>query len=250
MSEHMRFTLKVWRQPEPDRKGEFKTYEIDNVSPDTSFLEMLDILNQQLVKKSELPIAFESDCREGICGTCGLFINGRAHGPIKGTATCQVHMRSFKDGDPITIEPFRSKAFPVIKDLVIDRSAFDKIIQVGGYVSVNTGSAQDANAIPIPKFKTDEALDAASCIGCGACVASCKNASAMLFTASKVSQLALLPQGQVERKQRVIEMVKIHDELGFGHCSNTGACEVECPKSISLRHIARLNWELLKATFS
>jgi succinate dehydrogenase / fumarate reductase iron-sulfur subunit len=244
----MKFTLKIWRQKNANDKGRLVDYTVDNISPDMSFLEMLDVLNEELIEKGEEPVAFDHDCREGICGMCSLFINGRAHGPQTGVTTCQLHMRSFKDGDTIYIEPWRAKAFPVIKDLVVDRSAFDRIIQAGGYISVNTGAAQDANAIPIPKADADEAFSAATCIGCGACVASCKNASAMLFVAAKVSQLAILPQGRAEAERRVLRMVAKMDEEGFGNCSNTGACEVECPKGISLTHIARMNREYLSAT--
>jgi succinate dehydrogenase / fumarate reductase iron-sulfur subunit len=249
MSQGINVTLKIWRQPNTKAHGEFKTYPMNSVSAHMSFLEMLDVLNEKLVAQGEEPVAFESDCREGICGTCGLFINGRAHGPLKAVATCQLHMRSFKEGDVIFVEPFRAKAFPILKDLVVDRRALDKIMQAGGYISVNTGSAAEANALPIPKPISEEAMDAAACIGCGACVATCKNASAMLFTAAKVSHLALLPQGQTEARTRVLAMVRAQDAEGFGHCSNTGACEVECPKAISLKHIARLNRELIKATF-
>ncbi|MDK2909797.1 MAG: succinate dehydrogenase / fumarate reductase, iron-sulfur subunit [Bacteroidales bacterium] len=247
----MNFTLKIWRQENAKAKGRFKTYKVENISPDCSFLEMLDILNQQLIEdKIELPvdpIAFDHDCREGICGMCSLYINGRPHGPEQGTTVCQLHMRKFKDGDTITIEPWRAKAFPVIKDLMVDRSAFDKIIQEGGYISVSTGGVPDANAIPIPKEDADLAMDAAACIGCGACVAACKNASAMLFVAAKVSQFALLPQGKVEAEKRALAMVAKMDELGFGSCTNTYACEAECPKNISVENIARLNREYLKA---
>lgn len=241
--------LKIWRQEAPNAKGEFKTYEIHDVSTGSSFLEMLDILNEQLIRNGEEPVAFDHDCREGICGTCSLFINGRAHGPGEDVTTCQLHMREFRDGETITIEPWRSKGFPVIKDLMVERNAFDKILQAGGFVSVGTGGVPDANAIPIAKVDADEAMDAAECIGCGACVATCKNSSAMLFVASKVSQLAKLPQGKLEAVQRAKDMVAKMDELGFGSCTNTGACEVECPKSISLAHIARLNREFLKASF-
>lgn len=244
----MKLHLKIWRQNGPQAKGKMVDYDIDNVSPDMSFLEMLDVLNESLVAKNEEPIAFDHDCREGICGTCSLFINGEAHGPDRAITTCQLHMRKFKDGDTIYIEPWRAKAFPVIKDLMVDRSAFDRIIQAGGYVSVNTsGNTLDANAIPIPKHDADRSFDAAACIGCGACVATCKNASAMLFVSAKVSQFALLPQGKVEAKQRALNMVKQMDEEGFGNCTNTGACEVECPKEISLENIARLNREYLSA---
>ncbi len=243
----MNFTLKIWRQKGPKDSGQFVTYPIKDISSDSSFLEMIDILNNQLVEKGEEPIAFDHDCREGICGMCSMYINGHPHGPENLVTTCQLHMRSFKDGDSITIEPWRASAFPVIKDLVVDRSAFDRIIQAGGYVSVNTGNAQDANNIPIPKTDADKAFDAATCIGCGACVAACKNASAMLFTSAKVSQLALLPQGQVEAKARVENMVAKMDEEGFGACTNTGACSAECPKGISLENIARMNREFVKA---
>lgn len=243
----MNLTLKIWRQANAHTRGQLVTYSISGVSPDMSFLEMLDVLNQQLIHKGEEPVAFLSDCREGICGSCGLFINGRAHGPLSGTATCQLHMRTFKDGDTIVIEPWRAKGFPVIRDLVVDRSAFDRIIQAGGYISVNTGSAPDANAILIPKSAADAAFDAAACIGCGACVAACKNASAMLFVAAKVSHLAYLPQGQPERRRRVLNMVAAMDREGFGSCTLTGACEVECPKKISISHIVRLNREYLSA---
>ncbi len=247
----MNLTLKVWRQKGPSAKGEMKSYPVSDVSSDMSFLEMLDVLNEELVEKGEEPIAFDHDCREGICGSCSLFINGEPHGPMHRTTTCQLHMRSFKDGDTIHIEPWRAKAFPVIKDLVVDRSAFDRIIQAGGYVSVNTsGNTLDANAIPIPKEDADKAFDAATCIGCGACVAACKNASAMLFVSAKVSQLSLLPQGEVEAGERVRNMVAQMDKEGFGNCSVTGACEVECPKGISLENIARMNREYLKANVS
>ncbi len=242
----MKLTLKIWRQKGPNEKGEFKTYVHDQVSPDMSFLEMLDVLNSELIKKGEEPVHFDHDCREGICGMCSLYINGRPHGPLQ-TTTCQLHMRSFKDGETITIEPWRAKPFPVIKDLVVDRSAFDRIQQAGGYISVNTGAAPDANEIPIPKKIADEAMDAATCIGCGACVAACKNASAMLFVAAKVSHLALLPQGHAERKERVERMVAQMDAEGFGACTNTRACEAECPKGISVAHIARLNREYYNA---
>ena len=245
----MKITLKVWRQKKAQDKGGFKTYQLDDVSPDMSFLEMFDVLNEQLLKKGEDPVHFDHDCREGICGTCSMYINGKPHGP-KQTTTCQLHMRSFSDGDTIVVEPWRAQAFPVVKDLVVNRSSFDRVIQAGGYVSVNTGGVPDANEIPIPKKIADEAFDAATCIGCGACVAACKNASAMLFVSAKVSQLALLPQGQVERKTRVEKMVSQMDEEGFGACSNTGACSAECPKEISLENIARLNREYLSAKSS
>lgn len=244
----MDLTLKIWRQKNADSKGNFETYKVKNISPDSSFLEMLDILNQQLIDDDiAAPVCFDHDCREGICGACGLYINGHPHGPDTAITTCQLHMRKFKDGDTIVIEPWRAKPFPIIKDLVVDRTAFDKIMEAGGYVSVNTGGIPDANAIPIPRAKAEVAMDAAACIGCGACVASCKNASAMLFVSAKVSQYANLPQGRVEAKERVKNMVAKMDELGFGNCTNTGACEVECPKEISLTHIARLNREFYSA---
>lgn len=243
----MKITLKVWRQKNSKEAGNFVTYQVNDVSPDMSFLEMFDVLNEQLIQKGEEPIAFDHDCREGICGMCSMYINGRAHGPNRGTTTCQLHMRSFKDGDTIVVEPWRATAFPVIKDLVVDRDAFDKIIAAGGFVSANTGNAQDANNLPIPKPDADEAFEAAACIGCGACVASCKNASAMLFVSAKVSQLALLPQGQVEARQRVQNMVKAMDDAGFGNCTVTGSCEVECPKEIPISHISRMNREFLKS---
>ncbi len=245
----MKITLKVWRQKNAASKGTFQTYVMDEVSADMSFLEMFDVLNIDLIKKGEEPIAFDHDCREGICGMCSLYINGRPHGPLQ-TTTCQLHMRSFSDGDTITVEPWRASAFPVIKDLVVDRSAFDRIQQAGGYVSVNTGGVPDGNEIPIPKKIADEAFDAATCIGCGACVAACKNASAMLFVSAKVSQLALLPQGKPERKERAERMVAQMDAEGFGSCTNTGACEAECPKGISLSNIARLNREYYSAVTS
>ena len=238
--------LKVWRQAGPKEKGEFKTYTVET-DTDTSFLETLDILNEQLVAKHEEPIAFDHDCREGICGMCSLYINGHPHGPATGATTCQLYMRRFHDGEVITVEPWRSAAFPVIKDLMVDRNAFDKIQQAGGYVSFNCGGAQDANCLPISKVNADLAMDAATCIGCGACVAACKNGSAMLFVSAKVGQFALLPQGQVERARRARAMVKKMDELGFGNCTNTGACSAECPKNISLSNIARLNREFIKA---
>ena len=245
----MNLKLKIWRQANKGSKGEMVTYSISDVSPDMSFLEMMDMHNEQLIQKGEDPVAFDHDCREGICGMCSMFITGEAHGPDRLVTTCQLHMRKFKDGDTITIEPFRANAFPVIKDLAVDRSAFDRIQQAGGFVSVNTsGNTQDANAIPIEKQDADRAFDAATCIGCGACVASCKNASAMLFVSAKVSQYALLPQGRVEATDRVLNMVKQMDEEGFGNCSNTGACEVECPKGISLENIARMNREYLGAS--
>lgn len=243
----MIFTLKVWRQKGPKQSGQFVTYTLNDISSDSSFLEMIDVLNNQLVEKGEEPVAFDHDCREGICGMCSMYINGHPHGPENLITTCQLHMRSFKDGDTITIEPWRASAFPVVKDLVVDRSAFDRIIQSGGYIAVNTGNAQDANSIPIPKKDADRAFDAATCIGCGACVAACKNASAMLFTSAKVSQLALLPQGKVGSKERVESMITQMDEEGFGACTNTGACSAECPKGISLENIARMNREYVKA---
>lgn len=243
----MKLTLKVWRQKNNQAKGEFKTYPMDHVSEDMSFLEMFDVLNEDLVRKGDEPVSFDHDCREGICGMCSMHINGRAHGPAEGTTTCQLHMRKFKDGETITVEPFRAKAFPIVKDLMVDRSAFDRIIQSGGFVSVNTGNAVDANSIPIPKPNADSAFEAAACIGCGACVATCKNASAMLFVSAKVSQLALLPQGQPERHIRVQKMVDLMDAEGFGNCSNTGACEIECPKEISISNIARMNRDYLVA---
>jgi len=245
----MNLNLKIWRQKNAKDKGKMVDYQIADVSPDMSFLEMLDVLNDQLITKGDEPVAFDHDCREGICGMCSLYINGEAHGPDRAITTCQLHMRKFKDGDTIYIEPFRASAFPVIKDLVVDRSAFDRIQHAGGFISVNTsGNTQDANAIPINKHDADTAFDAATCIGCGACVASCKNSSAMLFVSAKVSQFALLPQGQVEATDRVLNMVKQMDEEGFGNCTNTGACEVECPKGISLENIARMNSEYLKAS--
>jgi succinate dehydrogenase / fumarate reductase, iron-sulfur subunit len=247
MSGNMKLTLKIWRQKGPKDAGRIVDYPVDNISPDMSFLEMLDVLNDQLVEKGEEPVAFDHDCREGICGMCSLYINGRAHGPQKAVTTCQLHMRSFKDGDTIYIEPWRATGFPVVKDLVVDRSAFDRIIQAGGYVSVNTGAAQDANNLPVPKRDADKSFAAATCIGCGACVAACKNASAMLFVSAKVSQLALLPQGKVEAQERVLGMVKQMDLEGFGNCTNTGACEAECPKEISLENIARMNREYMAA---
>ena len=243
----MNLTLKIWRQENARAKGRFETYKLENISPDCSFLEMLDILNEQLVNKLSHPVCFDNDCREGICGMCGLYINGRPHGPDDGVTTCQLHMRRFKDGDTIVIEPWRAKPFPIIRDLVVDRTAFDKIIQEGGYISATTGGVPDANAIPIPKHKADEAMDSASCIGCGACVAACKNASAMLFVSAKVSQMALLPQGRPEAAKRVQAMVAKMDERGFGNCTNTYACEAECPKSIKRSNIARMNREFLCA---
>jgi len=245
----MKLTLQIWRQKNAQDKGKIVEYPIDGIEGDMSFLEMLDILNDELIQKGDEPVSFDHDCREGICGSCSLFINGEAHGPDRGIPTCQLHMRMFKDGDTIFIEPFRAKAFPVIKDLVVDRSSFDRIQQAGGFVSVNTsGNPVDANTIPIPKHDADRAFDAATCIGCGACVATCKNSSAMLFVAAKVSQYALLPQGRVEAADRVLNMVKQMDAEGFGNCTNTGACEVECPKGISLENIARMNREYLSAS--
>ncbi len=247
----MKFTLNVWRQNGPQDKGHMATYQVEDITSDMSFLEMIDVLNEQLISQGIDPVVFDHDCREGICGMCSMFINGEAHGPGRGVTTCQLHMREFSDGDTITIEPFRAKAFPVIKDLMVDRSAFDRIIQAGGYVSVNTsGNLPDANATPIEKADADAAFDAATCIGCGACVATCKNASAMLFTSAKVSQFALLPQGQVEAADRVLNMVKQMDLEGFGNCTNTGACEVECPKGISIENIARMNRQFLKSSLT
>jgi succinate dehydrogenase / fumarate reductase iron-sulfur subunit len=247
MSGNMKITLKVWRQKNKNAKGALETYQVNDVSPDMSFLEMFDVLNEKLIREGKDPIAFDHDCREGICGMCSMFINGRPHGPLQGVTTCQLHMRSFKDGDTIVVEPWRAKAFPVIKDLAVDRSAFDRIISAGGFISVNTGNAQDANALPIGKEEADMAFAAATCIGCGACVAACKNASAMLFVSAKVSQFALLPQGQPERHSRVLNMVAQMDAEGFGNCTNTGACEAECPKGISLTNIARMNRDYLRA---
>ncbi|MFD1062756.1 succinate dehydrogenase/fumarate reductase iron-sulfur subunit [Winogradskyella litorisediminis] len=245
----MNLTLKIWRQKNANAKGKMVDYPISNISPDMSFLEMLDVLNNELIEKGEEPVSFDHDCREGICGSCSLYINGEAHGPDRLITTCQLHMRTFKDGETIVIEPWRAKAFPVIKDLIVDRSAFDRIQHAGGFISVNTsGNTIDANTIPIEKEDADNAFMAATCIGCGACVASCKNSSAMLFVGAKVSQFALLPQGQVEATDRVLNMVKQMDEEGFGNCTNTGACEVECPKGISLENIARMNREYLSAS--
>jgi succinate dehydrogenase / fumarate reductase iron-sulfur subunit len=244
----MKLYLKIWRQSNADSNGNFQNYEIDDITPDMSFLEMMDVLNEKLINEELDPIAFDHDCREGICGSCSMFINGRAHGPDTGITTCQLHMRKFKDGDSIVIEPFRANSFPVIKDLVVDRTSFDRIQHSGGYISINTsGNTQDANTIPVRKEDADNAFDAATCIGCGACVATCKNASAMLFVSAKVSQFSYLPQGKVEAKERVLNMVKQMDEEGFGNCTNTGACEVECPKGISITNIARMNNEYLKA---
>jgi len=246
----MDLTLKIWRQENPKAKGKFETYKVTDISTDCSFLEMLDILNESLIDKVQLPINFDHDCREGICGMCSLYINGRPHGPDDEVTTCQLHMRKFKDGDTITIEPWRSKAFPVIKDLMVNRNAFDEIIQAGGYISVTTGGVPDANSIPINRADAELAMDAAACIGCGACVAACKNASAMLFVAAKVSQFALLPQGKMEAQSRVEAMVAKMDELGFGNCTNTYACEAECPKQISADNIARMNREFFCAKVS
>lgn len=247
-SKNINIKLKVWRQNNGKSKGKFENYSLNDVSTDSSFLEMLDMLNEQLVNEDKEPVAFDHDCREGICGMCSLYINGRAHGPDRGITTCQLHMRSFNNGDTITIEPWRSAAFPVMKDLIVDRSSFDRIQHAGGFISVNTsGNTIDGNSIPVPKYDADRAFEAATCIGCGACVASCKNGSAMLFVGAKISQFALLPQGKVEAQQRALNMVKQMDEEGFGNCTNTGACEVECPKEISLENIARMNREYLSA---
>lgn len=245
----MRLTLKIWRQRNTDTPGQFVEYTSDKFVPDMSFLEMLDVLNEELTASGEEPVAFDHDCREGICGMCSLVINGRPHGPLEQCTTCQLHMREFRDGDTITIEPWRAKSFPVIRDLIVDRSAFDRIIQAGGFVTVSTGGTPDGNALPIPKEAADKAMDAAQCIGCGACVAACRNASAMLFVAAKVSHLALLPQGQVERYRRVSQMVAQMDAEGFGNCTNTGSCEAACPKGITLENIARMNREYLMAQF-
>ena len=248
---NMNLTLKIWRQKGANDKGKMVDYKVADISEHMSFLEMIDVLNEQLINSGDEPVSFDHDCREGICGSCSMFINGEAHGPVKGTTTCQLHMRSFKDGDTIFIEPFRAKAFPVIKDLVVDRSAFDRIQQSGGFISVNTsGNTQDANATPIPKHDADLAMDAAACIGCGACVATCKNSSAMLFTGAKISQYALLPQGRVEARDRAQNMVAQMDAEGFGNCTNTGACEVECPKGIDLSNIARMNREWLSGSLN
>ena len=245
----MKFTIQAWRQKNRNSNGKFFSYPIENVTEDMSFFEMLDMLNNSLIREGKDPIAFDHDCREGICGTCGIMINGRAHGSLKGVTTCQLHMRSFKDGETLVIEPWRANSFPVIRDLVVDRSSFDRVMESGGYISVNTGGVPDANTIPIHKKNADLAMDAAACIGCGACVATCKNSSAMLFVGAKVSQYALLPQGQVERKERVKNMVTQMDKEGFGSCTNTSACEVECPKEISVDNIAHLNREFIKANF-
>lgn len=243
----MKITLKVWRQKDAKDKGRFETYKLDNVTEHMSFLEMFDVLNEELIQKKETPIAFEHDCREGICGTCSMVINGRPHGPLQGTTACQLHMRMFNNGDTIVVEPFRARAFPVLCDLVVDRSAFDRIIQSGGFVSVNTGQPQDANSLPVPKEVAEKSFSAAACIGCGACVAACPNASAMLFVSAKVSHLNLLPQGKVEAKRRAQSMVKQMDLEGFGNCSNVTACEAECPKEISIKNIARLNREYMSS---
>jgi succinate dehydrogenase / fumarate reductase, iron-sulfur subunit len=247
MSGNMNLTLKVWRQKSKTAQGDFETYQANNISPDMSFLEMMDVVNEDLIKSGKDPVAFDHDCREGICGTCSMYINGRAHGPVKGVTTCQLHMRSFKGGETITVEPWRASSFPVIKDLIVDRSAFERIQQAGGFISVNTGSVPDANAIPVPKDNADEAFLSAACIQCGACVAACKNSSAMLFVGAKVSQYALLPQGEVERTERVLNMVAQMDQEGFGNCTNMEACEAECPKEISVTNIARLNREFMRA---
>ena len=247
--QNLDLTLKVWRQKGPKEQGHFETYSLKNISPNSSFLEMMDVLNEQLINEGKEPVAFDHDCREGICGMCSMYINGEAHGPDDHVTTCQLHMRKFHDGDTITVEPWRSAGFPIIRDLIVDRGAFDKIMQAGGFVSVNTGGVPDGNAIAIPKKDADEAMDAASCIGCGACVATCKNGSAMLFVSAKVSQLALLPQGRIEAVRRAKAMVAKMDELGFGNCTNTGACEAECPKGVSITNIARLNREFLCAKF-
>lgn len=247
MEKKIDLTLKVWRQRDRKAKGQFETYNVKGISTDSSFLEMLDVLNEQLISEGKEPVVFDHDCREGICGMCSLYINGHPHGPDSAITTCQLHMRKFNNGDTITIEPWRSAGFPVIRDLMVDRTAYDQIIAAGGYTSINVGGAQDANALLIPKTDADEAMDSASCIGCGACVAACKNGSAMLFVSAKVSQLALLPQGRVEAARRARAMVAKMDELGFGNCTNTGACAAECPKSISLSNIARLNREFIKA---
>ncbi|MGB5748976.1 MAG: succinate dehydrogenase/fumarate reductase iron-sulfur subunit [Desulfobacterales bacterium] len=249
MTKTISLTLKIWRQSGPDSRGWLETYQATDISTDMSFLEMLDVINEKLTLEDKAPIAFDHDCREGICGSCGAMVNGRAHGPEKGTSLCQLHMRHFKDGDTVVVEPWRAKAFPIIKDLVVDRSAFDKIIQAGGFISVNTGGAQDANALPVQQAEAEKAMDAAACIGCGACVAACPNAAAMLFTGAKISQLALLPQGRPEAAKRAIQMLKTMDGLGFGNCTNERECEVECPKEISIVNIARMNREFFKASF-
>jgi succinate dehydrogenase / fumarate reductase, iron-sulfur subunit len=248
-SKKLKLTLRVWRQSNPDETGRFEEYHLQGISPDMSFLEMLDILNEHLLADGEDPVAFDHDCREGICGTCGVMINGQAHGPDRETTTCQLHMRRFQDGDTITIEPWRADSFPVVRDLVVDRSAFDRIIQAGGYVSANTGQAPDGNCLPVPRQDQERSMDAAACIGCGACVAACKNSSAMLFTSAKVSHLVQLPQGQPERAQRVLNMVARMDDEGFGACTNTYECEAACPAGISVSHIARMNREHVRAMF-
>ncbi|MBY0536734.1 MAG: succinate dehydrogenase/fumarate reductase iron-sulfur subunit [Chitinophagaceae bacterium] len=250
MEQTINVTLRVWRQKNANTDGKFESYPVSNVSTEMSFLEMIDVLNEQLIKEGKDPIAFDHDCREGICGMCSMYINGRPHGPWHANTTCQLHMRAYKDGDTITVEPWRANSFPVIKDLVVDRSAFDRIIQAGGYISVNTGNAVDANAVPVEKQKADSAFAAAACIGCGACVAACKNSSAMLFVSAKVSHLSLLPQGAPERKTRVMNMIAQMDKEGFGACTNTGACEAVCPKEISISNIARLNQEYLSSSFT
>lgn len=248
MSGNMNLTLKVWRQKNREAKGNFETHKVSGISPDMSFLEMFDVLNEQLITEGKEPIAFDHDCREGICGTCSMFINGRPHGPKRGITTCQLHMRSFRDGDTIVVEPWRAGSFPVIRDLIVDRSAFDRIIASGGFISINTGNAQDANSLPVAKEDADDAFDAAACIGCGACVAACKNASAMLFVSAKMAQLAHLPQGQPERQRRALSMVAQMDKEGFGSCTNTYACEAECPKFISVANIALMNREYTAAS--
>jgi succinate dehydrogenase / fumarate reductase iron-sulfur subunit len=250
MSGDMNVTLKVWRQKNNNDRGRFETYPVQGVSPDMSFLEMFDVLNERLITEGKEPVAFDHDCREGICGMCSMFINGRPHGPLQGVTTCQLHMRSFKNNDTIVVEPWRAKAFPVVKDLAVNRSAFDRVMSSGGFISINTGNAQDANSTPIGKDDADMAFAAATCIGCGACVAACKNASAMLFVSAKVSQFAFLPQGQPERKQRVLNMVAQMDAEGFGSCTNTGACEAECPKGISISNIARMNRDFIGTQLS
>ncbi len=250
MDHNINIKVKVWRQRGPREKGHFETYALKNVPQSASFLEMIDILNEPLIAEDKEPVIYDHDCREGICGMCSMYIDGHPHGPVNAITTCQLHMRTFKDGDTITVEPWRSAGFPIIRDLMVDRSAYDKIIQAGGYVSVNTGGVPDANSIPIPKHKADEAMDAASCIGCGACAAACKNGSAMLFVSAKVSQLALLPQGRAEAHKRAKAMIAKMDELGFGNCTNTRACELECPKSVSISHIARLNRQFIGAKLS
>ncbi len=250
MSDHMRITLRFWRQKGPDDKGHFETHRVDDVSPHQSFLEMLDQLNDALLKEGKEPLAFDSDCREGICGTCGFVINGQAHGPLRGVTVCQLHMRNFRDGDVITVEPWRARPFPVVKDLIVDKRAFDQILMAGGYISVKTGSAPDANAIPISRKDAEEAFDAAACIGCGACVAACKNASAMLFVSAKVAHLAYLPQGRPERKRRALRMMIAHEMLGFGNCTNESECEAACPKEISVKNISLLNREFTRAALT